>query len=147
VAAGAGRKARDGGGAYEDIVRKDACMRNPQGWHSVTARIVVEDVAGLVEFLRTVFGATGQVQADRPAVMGISDSVVMVSGTGPRPAMPAFLYVYVEDADADATYRRALEAGARSLEAPLDTPYGDRRGMVQDRWENVWQVATPRRAP
>ncbi len=77
---------------------------------------------------------------DRPAVMRIGDSNVMVSGTGPRPATPAFLYVYVEDADT--TYRAAVEAGADSLEEPTDTPYGDRRAMVEDRWGNVWQIAT-----
>jgi uncharacterized glyoxalase superfamily protein PhnB len=32
--------------------------------------------------------------------------------------------------------------GARSLEEPSDLPYGDRRGMVADRWGNVWQIAT-----
>jgi uncharacterized glyoxalase superfamily protein PhnB len=49
--------------------------------------------------------------------------------------------VYVEDADA--TYQGALDAGAVSLEAVWDTPYGDRRGMVKDPWGNVWQIATP----
>jgi uncharacterized glyoxalase superfamily protein PhnB len=55
--------------------------------------------------------------------------------------MPAFLYVYVPDTDT--TYQRALAAGALSLEEPRDLPYGDRRGMVKDRWGNVWQIATP----
>jgi len=118
-------------------------LRLPSGWHSLTPRIVVDDVAGLVGFLRQAFDATGELAADRPAVMQVGDSVLMVSGVGPREAMPAFLYVYVEDADA--TYRRAVRAGARSLEEPLDTPYGDRRGMVEDRWGNVWQIATPRK--
>jgi uncharacterized glyoxalase superfamily protein PhnB len=54
--------------------------------------------------------------------------------------MPVFLYAYVSDADA--TYQRAIEAGARSLETPVDMPYGDRRAMVEDRWGNVWQIAT-----
>ncbi|HEU5218937.1 MAG TPA: VOC family protein, partial [Gemmatimonadales bacterium] len=106
----------------------------------VTPRIVADDAAGLVEFLRRAFGATGALPADRPAVMRIGDSVVMISSAGPRAAMPAFLYLYVEDADV--TYQRALDAGARSLEAPTDTPYGDRRGMVEDRWGNIWQIAT-----
>lgn len=115
-------------------------MTRPDGWHSVTPRIVTEDVAGLVEFLRRAFGATGDVHAERPAVMRIGDSNVMVSATGPRPATPAFLHVYVDDADA--VWRRAVAAGARSLEDPLDTPYGDRRAMVEDRFNNVWQIAT-----
>ena len=54
--------------------------------------------------------------------------------------MPAFLYLYVEDIDA--TYQRALKAGAVSLEEPQDLPDGDRRGMVEDPCGNVWQIAT-----
>ena len=112
----------------------------PDGWHDVTARIVVDDVAGLVEFLRRGFAATGDVHPERPAVLRIGDSVVMISSAGPRKSMPAFLYVYVDDADA--TYRRVIDAGARSLETPADMPYGDRRAMVEDAWGNVWQIAT-----
>ena len=41
---------------------------------------------------------------------------------------PAFLYIYVDDADG--TYRRALAAGAVSIEEPWDTPYGDRRAPM-----------------
>ena len=49
------------------------------------------------------------------------------------------LYVYVRDANA--VYRRAIAAGAVSLEDPRDTPYGDRRAMVRDPFGNVWQIA------
>ena len=115
----------------------------PEGWHSVTPRLVVADPAALVEFLKHAFGATGDLHTERPSVIRIGDSLVMVSGVGPREAMPAFLYVYVDDIDT--TYKRALEAGAVSLEEPLDTPYGDRRGMVQDPCGNVWQIATHKR--
>lgn len=117
-------------------------MTLPDGWHTLTPRLVVEDVAGLVEFLRKVFGAAGELRADRPSVMRIGDSVLMVSAAGPRPPTPAFVYVYVDECDA--TWRRAVEAGAVSLEEPAETPYGDRRGMVADRWGNVWQIATYR---
>jgi len=64
----------------------------------------------------------------------------MVSEVGVRDAMPAFLYLYVDDTDA--TYQRALEAGGESLEEPLDMPYGDRRCMVKDPGGNIWQIAT-----
>jgi PhnB protein len=115
-------------------------MGLPDGWHTLTPRIVVRDVSGLAEFLRRAFDATGELRTDRPVVMRIGDSVLMMSSVGPREATPAFLYVYVDDADV--TWRRAVEAGAASLEAPSDTPYGDRRGMVKDPWGNVWQIAT-----
>ena len=112
----------------------------PSGWHTVTPRIVVQDAKRFVEFLRHVFGATGEFLETRPSEVWIGDSVVMVSEPGVREPMPAFLYVYV--GDTEATYRRAIGAGARAIEEPLDTPYGDRRCMVQDEWGNTWQIAT-----
>jgi uncharacterized glyoxalase superfamily protein PhnB len=93
-----------------------------------------------VEFLRQAFGATGEFRTDRPSVIKIGDSLIMVSSVGPRDVMSAFLYLYVDDIDA--TYQRALQAGAVSLEEPSDLPYGDRRGMVKDRCGNIWQIAT-----
>lgn len=112
----------------------------PEGWHSVTPRMVVRDARGLVEFVRRVFAATGEYREDAPTVIAIGDSRVMISEAGPRSAMGAFLYVYVPDVDA--VYQTAVTAGARSLEAPLDLPYGDRRCMLADAWGNTWQIAT-----
>ncbi|MFY9739018.1 MAG: VOC family protein [Candidatus Cybelea sp.] len=112
----------------------------PEGWRSVTPRLVVHDPAKLVDFLKNAFGASGDFTANSPSVIRIGDSIVMVSGVGPRDPMPAFLYLYVDDVDA--TYYRALEAGALRLEEPADMPYGDRRGMVRDPCGNEWQIAT-----
>jgi PhnB protein len=112
----------------------------PEGWHTVTPRIVVHEAKHLVEFLKRVFGATGEYRQTRPSEVRIGDSIVMISDAGARNTMTAFLYVYVNDTDG--TYRRALDAGARSLEAPAVMPYGDRRCMVEDKWGNTWQIAT-----
>lgn len=112
----------------------------PEGWPALIPRIFVRDPEPLVAFVQHVFGATGSFQRERPTELRFGDSMLMVSGAIEREPMPAFLYVYVEDADA--TYRRALDAGATSLEAPQDLPYGDRRAMVRDAWNNVWQIAT-----
>jgi len=75
-----------------------------------------------------------------PAEMVIGDSIVIVSPSGVRPALPAFLYLYVPDTDA--AYREALRAGAKSLEAPANMHYGDRRAMIEDPHGNTWQIAT-----
>lgn len=116
---------------------------NPEGWHSVTPRLVVHDPARLIEFLKEAFGANGEFVTTAPSLMRIGDSIVMVSGVGPRDPTAAFFYLYVDDVDA--TYRRALRAGAVSLEEPTDVPYGDRRAMVKDPCGNDWQIATHKR--
>jgi PhnB protein len=113
----------------------------PAGWSTVTPRIVTGDVDGLVQFLRSVFDAVGERHAGRPAEMRIGDSLILVSdGGGLREMMPAFLYVYVQNADT--TYERAIALGAEAIEEPIDTPYGDRRATVRDSWGNNWQIAT-----
>ena len=115
----------------------------PDGRHTVTPRIITPDPAGLVAFVGAVFGAKGEHRTDSPSELTIGDSTIMISdGGGLRPPLAAFLYVYVRDADE--TYRRAMAAGATSIEAPLDTPYGDRRATIEDRWGNLWQIATHR---
>ena len=68
-------------------------VRQPAGFHTVTPRIVVEDAAGFVAFLRQVFGASGEIEEARPSQIRIGDSILMVTGTGARRTFPAFLYV------------------------------------------------------
>ncbi|KIU48099.1 MULTISPECIES: VOC family protein [Bradyrhizobium] len=115
----------------------------PDGWPCVIPRLVTSDPAGLTEFLRSVFGAEGEVRSGAPAEIRIGDSMLLVSDGGAvREAMPGFFYVYVPDADE--TYQRAVAAGAETIENPADTPYGDRRAMVRDAWANVWQIAARR---
>jgi len=118
-----------------------AANRPRAGFHSVTPRIVVTDVDGQVQFLRDVFDAVGEIVPGRPAEMRIGDSLVMVTAASERDLFSAFLYIYVDEPDR--VYQRALEAGATALEAPQDTPYGDRRAMVRDRFGNVFQIACP----
>jgi uncharacterized glyoxalase superfamily protein PhnB len=114
----------------------------PDGWPALIPRIAVNDPEGLVGFIQHVFGARGQFQSGRPSELWVGDSLLMVGSTVERQPMPAFLYVYVEDADS--TFQRALDRGSESVEKPEDMPYGDRRAMIRDPWGNVWQVATHR---
>jgi len=125
-----------------DSMNERSGSHKPPGWHTVTPKIVVKNAAGLTEFIRQVFEATGDYLLDRPSVIKIGDSIIMVGEAGIRAETTAFLYVYV--VDTDATYQRALDADAKSLEKPFDTPYGDRRCMIEDKWRNIWQIATYR---
>jgi PhnB protein len=65
----------------------------------------------------------------------------MISGMTEREVFPAYLYIYI--ADADEAYDAAIRAGAISIEAPWDTAYADRRGMIRDPFGNVFQIAHP----
>src|SRR6184192_3591239 len=98
----------------------------PDGYHSLTPRIFVDDPRACIDFLKAAFDAVERPHDDRsPAEMVIGDSILIVSGTEARPLTTAFLYLYVPDAAA--TYRRAIAAGAITLEDPCG---------------NIWQIAT-----
>jgi uncharacterized glyoxalase superfamily protein PhnB len=75
------------------------------------------------------------------AEIRIGDSVVMLGEAGGQwPAIPTFLHVYVDDVDA--VYRRALDAGGVSVQAPAQKGDQDKRGGVQDPGGNTWWIAT-----
>jgi PhnB protein len=112
----------------------------PAGWPTVVPRLFARDPKGLIAFVKQVFRAVGTYQGDRPSELRIGDSIVMINDDSARGAATGFLYVYIDDTDA--AYRRAITAGARSIETPADQPYGDRRAMVEDAWGNTWQIAT-----
>ena len=113
----------------------------PEGWPTVTPRIITSKPGEMIHFVKKVFRAKGKFQVNRPAEIRIGDSTIMISsGDGLRELMPAFLYVYVEDVDE--THRRAVKMGAETLEPPADQPYGDRRATVKDAWGNPWQIAS-----
>jgi PhnB protein len=63
----------------------------PEDWHTVTPRSVVHEARDLVEFLKQVFGATGEYRQARPSEVRIGDSAIMISDAGTRSPMTAFL--------------------------------------------------------
>jgi PhnB protein len=120
----------------------------PVGYHTVTPYLIVEDVEGLIDFLKKTFDAEEVMRSSHPeggirhAEVRVGDSVVMMGGASEAwKAMPAALYVYVEDVDA--SYRRALDAGGASLGEPDDKEYGDRNAGVRDPSGNCWWISTP----
>ena len=56
----------------------------PAGWHTVTPRIIVHGAEKLVEFVKHVFGATGQYHSQAPAELQLGDSTIMISDAGVR---------------------------------------------------------------
>jgi uncharacterized glyoxalase superfamily protein PhnB len=74
--------------------------------------------------------------------MQIGDSLLMLGQAGQNwKALPAALYLWVPDVDA--TYARALAAGATSQSAPEDKPYGHRNAGVVDHNGITWWIGAP----
>lgn len=117
----------------------------PPGRSIVSPYLLVSSVAEALAFLTEVFAAIelhrvpGENGAIQHAEARIGDSVVML-GERPGGAMPASVHVYVPDVDA--TYEKALAAGASPLSAPRDMPYGDRSAGVRDSQGNLWWIGT-----
>lgn len=120
----------------------------PDHYHSVTPYLAVEGAARLIDFLKTAFDAADtKICMKRPdgtihhAELKIGDSIVMLGDAAPPWApRPSTLYLYVEDTDA--SYKRALEAGATSLMEPVTQFYGDRNAGIRDPSGNDWWIAT-----
>ncbi len=119
----------------------------PDGYHTVTPYLAVEGADKLLEFVKQAFDAVAHECMRRPdgtihhAEVKIGDSPVMLAeASGPWKPRPSTLYLYVNDTDA--TYHRAIEAGATSLMEPADQFYGDRNAGVQDPVGNFWWIAT-----
>ncbi len=119
----------------------------PDGYHTVTPYLIVKGAAPLIEFLKRAFDAQERLRMPRPdgtiqhAEVRIGDSVIMLAEAGGEwKPMPASIHLYL--LDTDAAYQRALQAGATSLRAPADQPYGDRSAGVQDASGTIWWLAT-----
>jgi PhnB protein len=119
----------------------------PAGFHSITPYVITRPADDVMAFARTVFGATDRIRVPAQnggvmhAELQLGDSVIEFSdGSEQWPPRPCCLHVYV--ADADAAYKTALDAGAVSLYAPTDQPYGDRECGVTDAGGNQWFIAT-----
>jgi len=122
-----------------------------EGFHTVTPYLVARDADGLLDFVKHAFGATETSRGigsagGMHAEVRIGDSMMMIGGgttggTWQGEPMPTMLYLYLNDVDA--VYARALAAGATSIAAPADQPYGERSAGVKDPFGNQWYIGAP----
>lgn len=124
-----------------------ASSYKPQGYTTVAPYLIVTSASATIDFAKSVLDATelrrfsddeGRV---RHAEVRVDDTVVMIADEVPGwPAIPASVHVYV--ADVDETYRRALAAGAESVQEPVQKGDEDKRGGVKDAGGITWWIAT-----
>jgi PhnB protein len=127
----------------------------PEGYHTVTPYLAVDDAAAAIEFYKMAFGATERVRMDAPggkighAELEIGDSLVMLSDQFPQTSTTppkelggtsAGVFLYVEDVDA--VVNQAVDAGATVAMEVADQFWGDRFGSITDPFGHLWSIAT-----
>ena len=126
----------------------------PEGYHSITPYLVCKDAAKAIEYYTKVFGATETVRMPGPngrimhAEVKIGNSMLMLSDENPERGAVApsgkgrsqSVMLYIENVDA--VFKRAVEAGAKSIMEPSDQFWGDRMGNLEDPFGHQWAIAT-----
>jgi PhnB protein len=119
----------------------------PGGYTTVSPYLIVNGASHTIDFLVRAFDAVELRRFADPtgklmhAEVRIDDTVVMLADSVEGwPAMPSHVHVYVSDVDA--TYRRALAAGATSAQEPVKKDDADKRGGVKDSGGTTWWIAT-----
>lgn len=127
----------------------------PDGYSTVTAYLCVRGAADAIAFYKTAFGATEISRCASPdgkvmhAEIKIGNSLLMLADECPEMdfksplafgGTPAFMHMYVEDVDS--IFKKATEAGAKTIRAVENQFYGDRSGMLSDPFGHVWNIST-----
>jgi PhnB protein len=119
----------------------------PEGYNSVSPYLIVDGAARTIEFLQRAFGAVELRRFPDPsgkvvhAEVSIDDTVVMLADSAEGwPPVPSHVHVYVRDVDA--IYKRALEAGASSIQEPVKKEDEDKRSGVKDAGGTTWWIST-----
>lgn len=126
----------------------------PEGYHSVTPYLLVDNAAQAIEFYAHAFGAKELFRLPMGDKVGhaeimVGDSHVMLSDEWPemnlrgpkaRGGATASLMLYVDDVDA--MFARALKAGGTVEKAPENQFWGDRMGTLVDPYGHRWMLAT-----
>jgi PhnB protein len=128
-------------------VSKTQRRYKPSGYTTVSPYLIVEGASRTIDFLVRVFEAVEIRRFPDSAGMlvhaevRIDDTVVMLADGAPEwPPVASHVHVYVRDVEA--TYRRAIDAGATSVQAPVKKDDADKRGGVKDAGGTTWWIAT-----
>jgi PhnB protein len=127
----------------------------PEGYHTVTPYLAVEDATEAIEYYTKAFDAKERVRMETPdgkvghAELEIGDSLVMLSDPFPQASTKppnelggtsVSVFMYVEDVDA--VVKQAVDAGAMVTMEVADQFWGDRFGSVKDPFGHLWSIAT-----
>lgn len=128
----------------------------PDGYRTLTPHLIVKDAAKAIAFYKKAFGAQELFSMPSPdgksivhAELQFGDTRLMLceecAEMGAKSPLTtggtsSSIFVYVKDVDA--SFRRAIEAGAKELQPPTEMFWGDRYGRLQDPSGHEWEIAT-----
>jgi len=127
----------------------------PEGFHSVTPYLALQDAAPAIDFYKKAFGASEVMRMNGPdgkvshAEIKIGDSIIMLGSAPPNSEVrtpqslngsTVSIMLYVPDVDT--TFDRAVSAGAKTVQAVENQFWGDRYGRLTDPFGHSWSLAT-----
>ena len=119
----------------------------PEGFHTITPNIIVEDAARAVAFFESAFGAEEIMRLTMPdgkiahCELKIGDSRLNLGEVQEGwPAHTLLAQLHVEDSDA--MFDRAVAAGSKVVMPMTDMFFGYREGRVVDPFGNTWTITT-----
>ena len=127
----------------------------PDGYHTLTPYLIIQGASDAIDFYKQAFGAVEKVRhevegrgimhaeiriGDSPIML--ADEVLEMNAKSPKSfgGSPVSLFLYVEDVDA--SFHRAMEAGAKVIRPVADQDYGDRMGGLEDPFGYQWWLAS-----
>lgn len=128
----------------------------PDMYRTVTPTLTVKDASAAIDFYKRAFGAQEIRRMSSPdgskimhAEIKIGDSMLMLNDEFPEmgclspeslKGVASSLYLYMPDTDA--SYKKAVDAGAHSIMPPSDMFWGDRFCKIRDPFGQEWSIAT-----
>jgi len=128
----------------------------PDGFRTVTPYLTLRDAAPAIDFYKKAFGAQEVMRMPGPEGKGvmhaeikIGDSMLFMSDEQPKGDTQApeslggatgSVLLYVPDVDA--TFNRAVQAGAKAIMPPANMFWGDRFAKLVDPFGHHWALAT-----
>jgi len=129
----------------------------PDGCHTLTPYLTIKGAANAIDFYKKAFAAEELFRMPMPdgksiahAELKFGDSRLMLGDEFPQPGAAvapttakhttATVHMYVSDVDA--SFKRAVDAGATGMMPPTDMFWGDRFAKVADPFGHHWSIAT-----
>lgn len=121
----------------------------PTGFHTITPHLSLDDAAAAIDFYKRAFAAEVTEHALDPSgkkvfhsALRIGDSMIFVNDVFPEmgaEASKSSMWLYLTDVDA--SFKRAVDAGATPAMPPVDCFWGDRMGIIVDPFGQKWTLA------